>query len=148
MGLTRDQALNIQKEILLKAMGNRMRDIRQSLNWSQTELAQKLSCDQPKISAIEKGVREPNPEYLIKFALTTGTSTDYLLLIDNLTQQSDRLPDYPEFVTDMAAQLLQRVALSKQTQDFFKGKHADNVLKGNVPTEVPGQDKLTFSSDE
>ena len=71
MGFTREQIQNLSKEVILKSMGNRMREIRQARRLSQTELAEKLKCDQPKISAIEKGSREPNLEYLIQFAVET-----------------------------------------------------------------------------
>jgi transcriptional regulator with XRE-family HTH domain len=144
MGFTREQIQNLSKEVILKSMGNRMREIRQARRLSQTELAEKLKCDQPKISAIEKGSREPNLEYLIQFAVETGTSVDYLLLLEDIMTPQRQIPDYPDFVIDAVRELIRVVAFSEKTQDFFKDKHAEQVLKGEVHVEYPGQPTIEF----
>lgn len=58
---------------------NRMRDLREDAELSQTELAEALGIAQTTYSGYERGFREPSLEMLCRLADFFHTSTDYLL---------------------------------------------------------------------
>ncbi len=65
-------------------LGDRIKECRQSLGLSQTELAHQLHCTQAALSQYEKGNREPGFQELVKIASTLNTSTDYLLGVTHI----------------------------------------------------------------
>lgn len=60
-------------------IGNRIKEIRESKEISQRELAKKIKVKQSTISNYEKGVREPSLENIILIAKELDVSLDYLL---------------------------------------------------------------------
>lgn len=58
---------------------NRMRDLREDAELSQTELAEALGIAQTTYSGYERGFREPSLDMLCRIADFFHTSTDYLL---------------------------------------------------------------------
>lgn len=60
------------------AIKDRIKQLRQEKNWSQTQLAQKINIHQKQISAYERGRNIPSTEVLIKFAEVFDVSLDYL----------------------------------------------------------------------
>jgi transcriptional regulator with XRE-family HTH domain len=60
------------------AIKDRIKQLRQEKNWSQTHLAQKIDIHQKQISAYERGRNIPSTEVLIKFAEVFDVSLDYL----------------------------------------------------------------------
>lgn len=57
----------------------KIEELRKKMGLSQEDLAKKLNMTQQRISAYEKGKREPDLETLKLFAEFFGVSTDYLL---------------------------------------------------------------------
>ena len=56
----------------------RIKQLRISRNWTQAELAERLSIRQKQISAYERKVTVPSTEILIRIAETFDVSLDYL----------------------------------------------------------------------
>ncbi|MCQ9196781.1 helix-turn-helix domain-containing protein [Pediococcus pentosaceus] len=57
----------------------RIIDLRESKDWSQSELARRVKLDNSKISKIESGIRKVSATELDLFAKTFDVSTDYLV---------------------------------------------------------------------
>ena len=60
-------------------MYQRIRDLREDRDMTQSEVAEILNCTQVCYSNYETGKRDIPTEVLIKLAELHGTSTDYLL---------------------------------------------------------------------
>lgn len=60
-------------------VGNRMRECRTGLGYTQTEVARLMGVKQPVYQRFEKGVFECNYNQLIKLADIFEVSVDYLL---------------------------------------------------------------------
>jgi transcriptional regulator with XRE-family HTH domain len=60
------------------AIKDRIKQLRQEKNWSQTQLAQKMEIHQKQVSAYERGRNVPSTEVLIKIAEIFNVSLDYL----------------------------------------------------------------------
>lgn len=60
------------------AMHEKLRMLRQEKNWTQAELADKVSVHQKQISSYERGVTSPSTEVLIKLAEVLDVTLDYL----------------------------------------------------------------------
>ena len=75
----------------------RLEELRRNRNLSQLELARRMNMTQQRISAYEKGKREPDIETIKQFADFFGVSTDYLL-----GKSDERNPEEPSSDIDMA----------------------------------------------
>ena len=64
-------------------MYQRIRDLREDKDMTQTEMAEILHCSQRVYSNYEKGERDIPPEILIALAKFHETSTDYILGLTN-----------------------------------------------------------------
>lgn len=62
----------------------RLEELRKNLGLSQNELAEKLNMTQQRISAYEKGKREPDIDTIKQLADFFAVSTDYLLGKSNI----------------------------------------------------------------
>ncbi|GAB2025681.1 helix-turn-helix transcriptional regulator [Lactovum odontotermitis] len=60
-------------------LGEKLRAIRKSKGWTQTQLAKRLHLVTGTISAYETGQKYPSIEVLIKICQLFDTSSDYLL---------------------------------------------------------------------
>lgn len=67
----------------MKRFNERLRELREDNNLTQSKLAQELNIDQRSISFYEIGKYEPNLDTLIKIATFFHVSTDYLLGLTN-----------------------------------------------------------------
>lgn len=68
----------------MKKFNERLRELREDSNLTQTALAKELFIDQRSLSFYEIGKYEPNLDTLIRIAIFFNVSTDYLLgLTDN-----------------------------------------------------------------
>lgn len=63
----------------MENFNERLRDLRESQNLTQTQLAKKLLIDQRSLSFYELGKYEPNIDTLKRIAVFFNVSTDYLL---------------------------------------------------------------------
>ena len=62
--------------------GNRLRDLRNSKNMTQQQLAERLGLTKSVISAYETSMRYPSYDVLIHIASIFKVSTDYLLGVE------------------------------------------------------------------
>lgn len=63
-------------------LGQKIKNRREELGYTQAELAQKTQTSQPYISRLEKDGFNPSTQMIISIAVTLGVSIDYLLLDD------------------------------------------------------------------
>jgi putative transcriptional regulator len=62
-----------------RAIGARLRDLREERGWTQRELDSRLGILQSKLSKYESGTHQPSLRTLVRMANLFGVSTDYLL---------------------------------------------------------------------
>ena len=63
-----------------KILGRNVRATRRELGWSQEDLAFETDIDRTYISGIERGVRNPSLDMLVKLAKTLKTTPNQLLV--------------------------------------------------------------------
>lgn len=61
----------------------RIKELRQEKNLSQSVLAQKIGVSQKAIDYWERGINEPKATYIVRLADFFDVSTDYLLGREN-----------------------------------------------------------------
>lgn len=66
-----------------KKFNERLKELREDNDYTQTKVAKDLNIDQRSISFYEKGKFEPNIETLINFSIYFNVSVDYLLGLTN-----------------------------------------------------------------
>lgn len=79
------------------SLGNKIRSLRKTKNWSQGQLADKLDVHPKHISRYENEVCKPSFEVLKKIGELFGVTTDYLLAEE---------PEQPESPTSEAVPVL------------------------------------------
>lgn len=62
-----------------RAIGARLRELREERGWTQRELDTRLGILQSKLSKYESGTHQPSLRTLVRMANLFGVSTDYLL---------------------------------------------------------------------
>ncbi|MDE6426407.1 MAG: helix-turn-helix domain-containing protein [Ruminococcus sp.] len=60
--------------------GQKIRNRREQLGYTQAELTERLKSTQPYISRLERGNFNPSMQMIINIAITLNISIDYLLL--------------------------------------------------------------------
>lgn len=65
-------------------LSERIKELRLAINYSQVELASKLSVTKQTVSNWENGNIQPSVEVLVKLSEFFGVTTDYLLGRDNI----------------------------------------------------------------
>lgn len=60
-------------------LGQKVRRLRESRDWSQAELARRAGVTKSAISTYELGIRTPSADVVYAFAKVFGVSADYLL---------------------------------------------------------------------
>ena len=79
----------------MKSLGDRIRDARKELNWSQTELARKAGVSQGAISGLESGRNETSKE-LPSIAFALGKTVEFLISgKENPNRKSNVQPLHP-----------------------------------------------------
>lgn len=63
----------------MKELGDRIKYLREKLNWTQPQLSEKTNLSTVQLSRYETNDRKPDPEALHKLADALDTSADYLL---------------------------------------------------------------------
>ncbi len=69
--------------------GERLREARKKLNYTQNDLAERLGVSKSAISLYESEKRNPNLETLIEMTYLLGVSADYLLGFDVIVEVKD-----------------------------------------------------------
>jgi transcriptional regulator with XRE-family HTH domain len=72
----------MDKEVLLRKLGDRIRTIRKEKGITQTELAHKLNKDQPSINRLETGKINPSYYYLHEIAGGLGVAVEEIFKED------------------------------------------------------------------
>lgn len=60
-------------------LGQKVKRLRESRDWSQAELARRAGITKSTISTYELGIRTPSADVVCSFAKAFGVSADYLL---------------------------------------------------------------------
>jgi transcriptional regulator with XRE-family HTH domain len=68
-----------QPSAFSRAIGARLRELREERGWTQRELDSRLGILQSKLSKYESGTHQPSLRTLVRIANLFGVSTDYLL---------------------------------------------------------------------
>src|ERR1700688_4016693 len=68
-----------QPSAFSRAIGARLRELREERGWTQRELDSRLGILQSKLSKYESGTHQPSLRTLVRMANLFGVSTDYLL---------------------------------------------------------------------
>lgn len=64
-------------------IAERIKDLRQEHDMTQTDLAKHLGITRSSVNAWEMGISVPSTQYIVELSHTFGVSTDYLLCVDN-----------------------------------------------------------------
>lgn len=68
-------------------MNNHLRELRLQRGWTMKEVGKKVGLTEAAVSQIERGLRKLNQESARNLAVLYGVSTDYILGIDDHTEQ-------------------------------------------------------------
>ncbi len=68
-----------QPSVFSRAVGIRLRELREERGWTQRELDSRLGILQSKLSKYESGTHQPSLRTLVRMANLFGVTTDYLL---------------------------------------------------------------------
>lgn len=83
----------VKDRAFLESMGNRIRNLRKNVGWTQETLAAKINVTPQMISSAESGLKAIRPENLKNMAKVFGVSADYLLTGDVGDKDLRRLRD-------------------------------------------------------
>ncbi len=78
-----DEMLMMERAVILKAFGGRLKELRKQKGWTQKELAAKIDTRFSQLNKYESGLHAPPPEKLIELAGVLDTSVDFLLAGDS-----------------------------------------------------------------
>lgn len=65
--------------VVVLGLGEKIKKLRESRDWSQAELARRAGITKSAISTYELGMRTPSADVVCAFAKAFGVSSDYLL---------------------------------------------------------------------
>ena len=72
----------------------RLKDLRDRLGYTQSDLAKKLSITRASVNAWEMGISAPSTSWLVELSNLFHVTTDYLLGLDNcITIRTNNLSD-------------------------------------------------------
>ena len=66
-------------------IADKIRNLRETNKYTQSELAKKLGITRSSVNAWEMGISVPSTQYIVELANLFGVSTDYLLCQENNT---------------------------------------------------------------
>ena len=73
---------------------NRLKELRNKLGYTQSDLAKKLSITRASVNAWEMGLSSPSTPFLVELSRIFHITTDYLLGLDEcITIRTDNLSD-------------------------------------------------------
>ena len=94
---------------LAAAVGDRIRQLRESKKWKQSDLATRVGVSRAAIGYYETGTRTPPYATLIRIAEVFGVSTDYLLRgIDLTPLRVENLPEDQKIALQTIIAAMQR----------------------------------------
>ena len=142
------------KEIDLKAMGKRIKELRRRLGLNQEQLGQKIKLSKTTICDDEKGKTAPSFEFLYHFSELTGISLDSLVRpgvdltrpdYDSQADAGDNSPfgDYYREVTNlldyMKKSSLVLVAVITMANEYISNNKA--LVENNIKMEKEKREK-------
>lgn len=77
--------------ICIMKIGNKIRALREARNLKQKELAEKINVSATALTFIEKGIRQPSKEMVLRLAKFFNKPTDYFLF-EETTCNTDEKP--------------------------------------------------------
>ena len=91
-------------------LGQKVRRLRESRNWSQAELTRRVCVTKSAISTYEVGIRTPSADVVCAFAKVFGVSADYLLgIAERRAVEVDGLSERDEaLVRELVASLREK----------------------------------------
>lgn len=91
-------------------LGEKIRRLRESREWTQAELARKVGITKSAISTYELGIRTPSADVVCGFAKAFGVSADYLLgIAERRTVDVEGLSEREEaIIRELVAALRER----------------------------------------
>lgn len=80
-------------------LGEKIKRLRESREWTQAELARKVGITKSAISTYELGIRTPSADVVCGFAKAFGVSADYLLgIAERRTVDVEGLSEHEEAI--------------------------------------------------
>ncbi|MCD7755139.1 MAG: helix-turn-helix domain-containing protein [Firmicutes bacterium] len=95
-------------------IGNRIRDLRESAGYSQSQLAKKLDVSRSAVNAWEMGLSAPTTQFIVAMARLFHVSSDYILGLDNACTL--RVEGYSEEEMALLYRLLQYIDQRREAQ--------------------------------
>ncbi len=87
----------------MNTVGDRIRQHRQKLGYTQERLSSEASISKGFLSDVETGTRNPSAEYLLRIADALGVSLDYLMKGGGEpSESSSKKIQFPESLTNFA----------------------------------------------
>ncbi len=120
-------------------LGERLKELRESKNWTRKYVAEQLNIDQSTYGKYELNKREPDKETLTSLADFFNVSTDYLLGRENKVEsESDN--DEPDKKVYLSEKDLKEIKI--------KAEHIKSTLMGSVGLAFDGkpQDEATYTA--
>lgn len=68
---------------MIIGLDKRIKSLRETNKWTQTQLAKKLNITRASVNAWEMGISNPSTEYIVELAKIFDVSADYLLGLNN-----------------------------------------------------------------
>jgi len=114
------------------ALGDRIRRLMQEADWTQAELAEKVSIHQKQISAYERGTTIPSTEIPIRIAEVFDVTLDYLAFDDKgmtgklnvqdreLLRRFEAVDRLPDGERSLANEMLDLLILKSRFQELVE----------------------------
>jgi transcriptional regulator with XRE-family HTH domain len=91
---------------MTESLGERIKNIRQSLGWKQDRLAQEAGVSKSFLSEIENNKANVSGEFLLKIATALNASLDYLMKGESALGEGKPTPvEVPPELSDLAEEL-------------------------------------------
>lgn len=93
--------------VIVLELGEKIKRLRESRDWSQADLARRSGITKSAISTYELGMRTPSADVVCAFAKVFGISADYLLgIAERRTIEVEGLSEHDEaLVRELVASL-------------------------------------------
>lgn len=107
----------------LKSLARRLRELRETLELSQSDFSESIELKQQTYAAYEKGINKPPIDVLIKIAEKYNVSLDWLCGLSNLSTKKIRLDTYADVL-----HLIFELGFLDGTEldsNFYKDKNED-----------------------
>ncbi len=111
----------------LKAIGERIKEKRDSLGISQTDLAEGLGITVPYLERVEKGTKSMSIETLMAISEKLGTTTDYILRGRDVNQSEQTLDEVKDIFNSFTAeQAKDALFILEQVRDLWEMRKNGN----------------------